>query len=168
VRVCWYNAPVSLTHVNPETGAAQMVDVSSKADTRREAFARARVRMKPETLTLIRENALKKGDALAVARIAGILAAKRTDELIPLCHTLPLSSVQIDFTLDQAHSFIEIIATAATVAQTGVEMEALTAATVAALTIYDMAKSSDRAMSIDEVRLLRKTGGKSGDYAWTE
>jgi cyclic pyranopterin monophosphate synthase len=145
-----------------------MVDVSLKVSTRREARAAAVVRMKPETLALIRNNALKKGDALGVARIAGIMAAKRTHELIPLCHNIELAHVGVDFEFAPELPAIKIVATALTTAQTGVEMEALTAATVAALTIYDMAKSSDRAMSIEGVRLLEKTGGKSGDYQWSE
>ena len=124
--------------------------------------------MNAETLALIAAGSLKKGDVLAVARIAGIMAAKGVDSLIPLCHSLPLSEVTIEFELDEAASAVNIIARAATVAQTGVEMEALTASTIAALTIYDMAKSADRSMTIGEVRLLEKSGGKSGDYRWSE
>ncbi len=156
---------MSLTHVD-EAGAARMVDVSAKDVTTRSATAQAIVRMSPETLSLIRENALKKGDAISVARIAGIMAAKRVDELIPLCHTLALSAVLVDFEFGEGS--IKIVATATTSAQTGVEMEALTAASVAALTIYDMAKASDRSMEIGSIRLLKKTGGKSGDYLWKE
>jgi cyclic pyranopterin phosphate synthase len=159
---------VSLTHIDEDTGDARMVDISSKEATRREARAAATVRMKSETLGLIRANAVKKGDVLGVARVAGIMAAKRTSDLIPLCHDIGLSFVGVEFEFDQDACAIEIIATAATTAQTGVEMEALTAATVAALTIYDMAKAVDRAMSIERVRLLEKTGGKSGDYRWKQ
>ncbi len=144
-----------------------MVDVSAKDTTRREARAGASVRMSAETLRLVQESALKKGDALGTARIAGILAAKRTAELIPLCHGLPLSHVGVEFEfVESPEPHVLIEATAATLAQTGVEMEALTAATIAALTIYDMAKAHDKAMVIGEVRLLSKTGGKSGDYRW--
>jgi len=151
-----------LTHVD-EDGKARMVDVSNKPATRREAIAGALLRMAPETRRRIEANDLAKGDALAVARIAGILAAKRTGELIPLCHTLPLSQVQLDF--EFVEEGIAITATAATTAQTGVEMEALTAATLAALTVYDMAKAIDKRMTIDQVRLVKKTGGRSGDFA---
>jgi cyclic pyranopterin phosphate synthase len=141
-----------------------MVDVSSKEVTTREAEARATVTMRPETLRLVETNAAKKGDVLGVARLAGIMAAKRTSELIPLCHQIPLSSVSVDFTLDQQQSSVEIVAVARTDAKTGVEMEALTAASVSALTIYDMCKASDRGMRIEGIRLARKTGGKSGAY----
>ena len=145
-----------------------MVDVSDKPDSRRVAKASAEVHMKPETLALIRDNLVGKGDVLGVARIAGIMAAKRTSELIPLCHNISLSQIGVEFELSADMCGVKIAATAVTTAQTGVEMEALTAATVAALTIYDMAKSADRAMSIENVRLLEKTGGKSGDYRWSE
>ena len=151
-----------LTHVD-QSGAAQMVDVGDKPDTRREAVARGRVAMRPQTLALIRDNALDKGDVLAVARIAGIMAAKNTSQLIPLCHPLPLSKVAVEFDLDADASAVNIAATARTTGKTGVEMEALTAVSVAALTIYDMCKAVDRAMRIEAVRLARKTGGKSGD-----
>ena len=140
-----------------------MVDVGDKPDTRREAVARGRVAMRPQTLALIRDNALDKGDVLAVARIAGIMAAKNTSQLIPLCHPLPLSKVAVEFDLDADASAVNIAATARTTGKTGVEMEALTAVSVAALTIYDMCKAVDRAMRIEAVRLARKTGGKSGD-----
>ncbi|HEX5324676.1 MAG TPA: cyclic pyranopterin monophosphate synthase MoaC [Capsulimonadaceae bacterium] len=150
-----------LTHVD-EHGKARMVDISEKPSSAREAVARAVLHMKPETRALIERNGLAKGDALAVARVAGILAAKRVDELIPLCHTLPLASVQIDFHFEETGLVIQ--ASAATVAQTGVEMEALTAATIAALTVYDMAKAVDKAMAIENVHLVKKTGGKSGDF----
>ena len=159
---------MTLTHIDESTGEARMVDVSAKDTTRREARAGALVRMSAETLRLVRESALKKGDALGTARIAGIFAAKRTAELIPLCHSLPLSHIGVEFKfIDEPEPCIMIEATAATLAQTGVEMEALTAATVAALTIYDMAKAHDKSMVIGDVRLLSKTGGKSGDYRWS-
>lgn len=152
-----------LTHIDGN-GNARMVDVGDKPATRRTASAQAVVTMTAEALELIRTNALGKGDALAVARIAGIQAAKRTDELIPLCHGLPLSHVGVDFTFEERA--LAIVATASTVSQTGVEMEALTAATVAALTVYDMAKAVDRSMRIDAIHLLSKTGGRSGDFKW--
>jgi cyclic pyranopterin phosphate synthase len=140
-----------------------MVDVGDKPDTRREAVARGRVLMQPKTLALIRDNAFDKGDVLGVARIAGIMGAKNTSQLIPLCHPLPLNKVAVEFDLDDAASAVEITATARTTGKTGVEMEALTAVSVAALTIYDMCKAVDRAMRIEAIRLARKTGGKSGD-----
>lgn len=152
-----------LTHIDND-GNARMVDVGDKPATRRTASAQAVVTMTAEALDLIRKNALGKGDALAVARIAGIQAAKRTDELIPLCHGLPLAHVGVDFTFEERA--LAIVATASTVSQTGVEMEALTAATMAALTIYDMAKAVDRSMRIDEIHLISKTGGRSGDFKW--
>ncbi len=141
-----------------------MVDVSGKEATKRVATAQAVVTMQPETLEKIRQNALAKGDALGVARVAGVLAAKRTDELIPLCHSLPLSDVSVDFEFGDGQIVIKTSAT--TLAQTGVEMEALTAATIAALTIYDMAKAVDKRMTIESVHLVSKTGGKSGDFLW--
>ncbi|RME65369.1 MAG: cyclic pyranopterin monophosphate synthase MoaC [Nitrospirae bacterium] len=152
-----------LTHID-EKGQAKMVDVSEKPDTLRQAKAKARVLMKPETLTLIIENRAKKGDVLQVARIAGIMAAKKTGELIPLCHPLNLTSVSVDFEMDQAASAIDIYTTVRTVGPTGVEMEALTAASVAALTVYDMCKAVDREMTITDIMLLEKTGGKSGTF----
>ena len=152
----------SLTHVD-QSGSAQMVDVGSKPDTQREAVARGRVVMEPETLALVRVNAFDKGDVLAVARIAGIMGAKNTSQLIPLCHPLPLTKIGVEFALDTADSAVDITATARTIGKTGVEMEALTAVSVAALTIYDMCKAVDRAMRIEAVRLVRKTGGQSGD-----
>ena len=152
-----------LTHLD-EAGRARMVDVSAKPDTHREAEAAARVRMQPETLALIVAGEVKKGDVVTVAELAGVMAAKKTHDLIPLCHPLPLSDVQVTATPDEAESCIEIRATARTTGKTGVEMEALTAASVAALTIYDMCKAADRGMRIEGVRLLRKTGGKSGTF----
>ncbi len=150
-----------LTHTD-EAGAARMVDVSAKAASLREAVARGRVVMQAQTLALIRENKAAKGDVLAVARLAGIMAAKRTGELIPLCHPLMLSAVTVE--LELTAEAVEITATVRTQGQTGVEMEALTAVSVAALTIYDMVKAVDRGMCIEAVRVVRKTGGKSGDF----
>jgi cyclic pyranopterin phosphate synthase len=152
-----------LTHIN-ENGDAQMVDVSDKNNTAREAKAGAVVLMKAETLALIVSGSHKKGDVLAVARVAGIQAAKKCWELIPLCHPLMLSKVSIELTPNQEKSCIEIIATAKLDGKTGVEMEALTAASIAALTIYDMCKAVDRFMRIDNVQLLEKKGGKSGHW----
>jgi cyclic pyranopterin phosphate synthase len=152
-----------LTHID-ESGAAVMVDVGDKAVTSRTAVAEGHVAMRPETLELIRSGGAKKGDVLGVARIAGIMAAKRTHELIPLCHPLLLTKVTLDVTLDDALPGVRITATVKVGGQTGVEMEALTAVSVACLTIYDMAKAADREMTIGGIRLLEKTGGKSGDY----
>jgi len=143
-------------------GQAAMVDVGDKPVTERSATARARVVMLPATAALIRSGGAKKGDVLGVARIAGIMAAKRTSELIPLCHPLPISAVTLD--LEVASDAVEIAATVRTAGQTGVEMEALTAASVAALTVYDMCKSVDRGMRIEAVRLTHKAGGKSGEF----
>ena len=151
------------THFDDQ-GRARMVDVSGKAETERVATAGARVVMRPETLAMIRDGRASKGDVLAVARLAGIMAAKRTADLIPLCHPLALSSVDVDLTLDEAANRVEIAATAKLVGRTGVEMEALTAASVAALTVYDMCKAVDRGMTVTDVRLLHKSGGKSGTY----
>ncbi|WP_174285721.1 cyclic pyranopterin monophosphate synthase MoaC [Sphingomonas bacterium] len=150
-----------LTHLDAD-GAARMVDVGGKPATRREAVATGRITMSPDALHAIADGATKKGDVLAVARVAGIMAAKRTSELIPLCHPLPLS--RVDIALAIGEDSIIVTATAATEGPTGVEMEALTAATVALLTIYDMAKAIDRAMTIEGIRLLRKSGGRSGDW----
>lgn len=152
-----------LTHIN-DKGHAQMVDVSDKSNTVREASARAVVHMKNETLGLIVSGSHKKGDVLAVARIAGIQAAKKCWELIPLCHPLMLSKVTVELSPNNENSTIEIIAKAKLEGKTGVEMEALTAASVAALTIYDMCKAVDRFMRIDNVQLLEKKGGKSGHW----
>lgn len=156
-----------LTHVD-ESGAARMVDVGGKPDTRREAVARGRVSMRPETLALIRENAFEKGDVLGVARIAGIMGGKDTARLIPLCHPLPLNAIDVEFALNESESAVEITCSARTTGKTGVEMEALTAVSVAALTIYDMCKAVDRGMRIESVRLVRKTGGQSGDVILEE
>lgn len=154
-----------LTHLDAQ-GQARMVDVSAKAETTRTAVAGARVVMRPETLAAIRAGDAPKGDVLGTARVAGILAAKKTHELIPLCHPLLLTHVAVDF--DYVEDGIEIRATVRCQGQTGVEMEALTAATVAALTIYDMAKALEKTMRIENVRLLRKEGGKSGLFLAAE
>jgi cyclic pyranopterin monophosphate synthase len=151
-----------LSHFD-EDGASRMVDTSAKQATLREAVASGRVRMKPETLRLIRERGHAKGDVLEVARIAGIMAAKRTGELIPLCHPLPINSAAVAFDFVDEGT-LAITATVRIMAQTGVEMEALTAVAVAGLTVYDMCKSVDKAMTIDAIRLESKTGGKSGPY----
>lgn len=150
-----------LTHLDAE-GAARMVDVSSKPATRREATASGRIDMSSEALAAIRQGTVRKGDVLAVARIAGIMAAKKTAELIPLCHPLPISAVTLDLDLDDAG--IIATATVATTHSTGVEMEAMAATSVALLTIYDMAKALDRAMIIGQIRLLAKSGGRSGTW----
>ena len=148
-----------LTHVDA-SGKAAMVDVTAKSETARRAVARGSIRMQAATLDVIKTNGLKKGDVQAVAKLAGIMAAKRTPDLIPLCHTLPLGSVDIDFQLDESLPGVHVEAAVATVAQTGVEMEALTAVSVALLTIYDMAKAIDREMMITGVELLEKSGGR--------
>lgn len=152
-----------LTHLD-EHGHAHMVDVGAKAETERVAIARGEVQMKPETLALIQSGGVPKGDVLGVARVAGIMAAKKTGELIPLCHPLPITKARVDFTFDEANSRVLIEAEVATVGKTGVEMEALTACSVAGLTIYDMAKAVDKGMVVGQVRLVKKTGGKSGTY----
>ncbi|HFC09519.1 MAG TPA: cyclic pyranopterin monophosphate synthase MoaC [Chloroflexi bacterium] len=152
----------SLTHLDAE-GRARMVDVGHKPPTERVAVAKGEVHMRPETLALIRKGALKKGDVLTVAEIAGVMAAKRTSDLIPLCHPLPLSQVTVELALRDDLPGVEITATARTVAQTGVEMEALTAVSVAALTVYDMAKAAEKTMRLTNIRLVRKHGGQSGD-----
>jgi len=141
-----------------------MVDVGAKPDTERVAVAGGSVYMQPDTLRLIRDGAIKKGDVLTIARIAGIMAAKRTSELIPLCHPIPLTQIEVEITLDEGANAARITATARTVGKTGVEMEALTAVTTAALTIYDMAKAVDRSMRLSDIRLLEKRGGVHGDY----
>ncbi len=151
-----------LTHFD-EHGASRMVDTSDKPETLREARASALVRMAPATAALIRDRGLTKGDVLEVARLAGIMAAKRTDELIPLCHSLPISSAALDFTFP-ADDLLRIDATVRVHGRTGVEMEALTAASVAALTVYDMCKAVDRVMTIERVRLEEKSGGRSGTF----
>ena len=152
-----------LTHIDAG-GQARMVDVGAKDETERTAIAAGRVRMQPETLSLLQAGNLPKGDVLGTARVAGIMAAKRTSELIPLCHPLALTSVAVDFAFDEAGPAVEITATARCRGRTGVEMEALTAVSVAALTIYDMAKAVERGMVIGDIRLLEKRGGKSGEW----
>ncbi|WP_169545572.1 cyclic pyranopterin monophosphate synthase MoaC [Sneathiella aquimaris] len=151
------------THFD-DKGSAHMVDVGNKDITERSATATARVLMLPETFILVRDGKAKKGDVLAVARLAGIMAAKKTPDLIPLCHPLALTNVSVEFELDEAASAIDILATCKLKGRTGVEMEALTAATVAGLTIYDMCKAVDRGMEITGAKLLSKSGGKSGTY----
>lgn len=151
-----------LSHLD-ESGRARMVDIGSKPDTERIAIAKGEVRMLSNTLDLIRDGAIKKGDVLAIAQIAGVMAAKRTAELIPLCHPLPLTQVIVDLELDPALPGVRVTATARTVGKTGVEMEALTAVTVAALTVYDMAKAAEKTMHIENIRLVEKHGGRSGD-----
>ncbi|MFN7398859.1 MAG: cyclic pyranopterin monophosphate synthase MoaC [Sandaracinobacter sp.] len=154
-------APRGLTHLNA-AGEAHMVDVGAKAVTARVAVAGGRIRMSAAALGAIRDGAAKKGDVLATARIAGIMAAKKTSELIPLCHPIAISSVAVDLALEA--DGVAVTATVATAGQTGVEMEALTAASVALLTVYDMAKALDRGMVVEGLRLLEKRGGKSGDW----
>ncbi len=151
-----------LTHVD-EQGHARMVDVGGKPDTERIAVARGEVHMKKETFDLIRAGQIKKGDVLTVAQIAGISGSKRTSELIPLCHPLPLTKVDVDLALDESLPGVIITATAKTIGKTGVEMEALTAVSVAALTVYDMAKAVEKTMRIQNIRLVEKHGGQSGD-----
>jgi len=151
-----------LSHLD-ESGRARMVDVTAKDDTLREAVAKGSVRMKPETLALIQSGGVPKGDVLAVAQVAGVMAAKRTHELIPMCHPLLLSAIDVRLEPDEKESAVRITATVRTTGKTGVEMEALTAVAVAALTIYDMCKAVDRGMRIEGVRLVRKSGGKSGE-----
>ncbi|MDE2815419.1 MAG: cyclic pyranopterin monophosphate synthase MoaC [Chloroflexota bacterium] len=167
---------MSFTHFN-QSGLPRMVDVGHKPDTAREATARGAVAMLPETLALLRQqqeappsetNPLKKGNVLAVAQVAGIMAAKSTWQMIPMCHPLPLSGVDMDFSLDEAQRCVRIQATVRTTGKTGVEMEALTAVSVAALTIYDMCKAVDKGMRIESVHLVQKSGGQSGDYVAME
>ena len=153
----------TFTHFD-DRGQAIMVDVGAKAETRRVAVAAGRIVMRPETLAMIRDGGAKKGDVLGVARLAGIMASKRTADLIPLCHPISLTKVSVNFTLDEAGHAIDCVATTETIGHTGVEMEALTAASVALLTIYDMCKAVDRGMTIEAVRLLEKLGGKSGHW----
>lgn len=155
---------MALTHFDAK-GDAHMVDVSEKAITDRIAVAKAHIRMRPETFEIITEGRAKKGDVTGVARLAGIMAAKRTSDLIPLCHPLPISKVTVDLDPDPSLPGLRITATVKTTGQTGVEMEALTAASIAALTVYDMAKAVDKAMEIGGLRVVLKDGGKSGRYA---
>lgn len=152
-----------LTHINEE-GRAKMVDVSQKAETKREAIAGSRIYMKKETLERIKEGTMKKGDVLSVAQVGGIMGAKKTSDIIPMCHPIMISGCDISFNLDFENNKIDITATAKTVGQTGIEMEALSAVSIAALTIYDMCKAIDRGMVISDIKLLKKSGGKSGEY----
>lgn len=154
---------MTLSHVGPD-GGARMIDVGGKADSERTASAEGAVRMSPDAFQLVRDNAVSKGDVLGVARLAGIQGAKRTADLIPLCHPLSLSFVEVEPVLDEALPGVRITATARASGKTGVEMEALTAVAVACLTVYDMVKSADRSMTVEDVRLIHKRGGKSGDY----
>jgi cyclic pyranopterin phosphate synthase len=154
---------MTLTHLD-ESGRVQMVDVGEKPDTERVAVAKGEVQMQPETLRLIAEGGTPKGDVLTAAQIAGIMAAKRTPDLIPLCHPLQLTKVDVEFEIEEENARIEITATVCCRGKTGVEMEALTAVSVAALTIYDMAKAVEKTMRIVNVRLVQKSGGKSGDW----
>lgn len=156
-----------LTHLD-DRGRVSMVDVGAKPDSERIAIAGGRVLMKPATVRLIRDGQVKKGDVLVVARIAGMMAAKRTAELIPLCHPIAINKIELDLTIDEAKSTVDIVATVKTRGKTGVEMEALTAVAAAALTIYDMAKAVDREMRLSDIRLLEKRGGRHGDYAAAE
>jgi cyclic pyranopterin phosphate synthase len=153
-----------LSHID-ESGSAQMVDVGSKDVTERVAIAKGQVLMRPETLQLIRDGGFEKGDVLGVARLAGVMAAKRTSELIPLCHPIPLTQITVELNELASGEGIEITAIARAAWKTGVEMEALTAATVAGLTVYDMCKAVDRGMRIEAVRVVEKSGGKSGDFS---
>ncbi|HYE95566.1 MAG TPA: cyclic pyranopterin monophosphate synthase MoaC [Rubricoccaceae bacterium] len=158
--------PPALSHVD-EQGRARMADVSHKPDSARTAVAAGRVRLGPEAFRLVAENRIQKGDVLAVAQVAGVLGAKQASRLIPLCHDVFLQNIELDFTLDEADAAVEIRALAKSIGPTGVEMEALTAVSVAALTIYDMCKSITRELVITDVRLLAKSGGQSGDYRRT-
>ena len=151
-----------LSHID-ESGRAKMVDVGGKDETERVAIAKGEVLMRPETFESVRQGKMKKGDVLSVAQIAGIMAAKRTSELIPLCHPIPLADIQVDCDLDPKLPGVQITSTVKAMAKTGVEMEALTATAITALTIYDMAKAIEKTMRIQNIRLVSKTGGKSGD-----
>lgn len=157
---------MSLSHVD-ETGRARMVDVGEKPSSHRTAVAEGRVRMSPEAFALVRDNQVAKGDVLRIAEIAGTMGAKRTSDLVPLCHPLPLELVRVECTAEAALPGIRVVATAVTTGKTGVEMEALTAVSVACLTVYDMVKAADREMVIDGIRLLEKTGGTRGDWRRT-
>ncbi|MFM8567751.1 MAG: cyclic pyranopterin monophosphate synthase MoaC [Gemmatimonadota bacterium] len=154
---------MSLSHLSPD-GSAAMVDVSAKPATVRRAIAEGRIRMRPEAFVAVRDAQIAKGDVLGVARVAGVMGAKRTADLIPLCHPIALHDIQLRFTLDDASHTIRCEAEAATAGPTGVEMEALTAVSVALLTVYDMVKSADKGMRIEGIRLLEKSGGKSGTW----
>lgn len=151
-----------LSHVD-ESGRARMVDISNKPDTPRIAIAKGEVVMRPETLALIESGSMGKGDVLSVAQVAGVMAAKRTSDLIPLCHPLPLNQISVEFELDESLPGVKIVASVKTLGKTGVEMEALTAVAVSALTIYDMAKAVEKTLLIQNIRLVEKHGGQSGD-----
>ncbi len=155
-------SPNKLTHVD-ETGRARMVDVGDKPDTRRTAVAKGEIRLRPETLALLQQGRLKKGDALTVAQMAGIMGAKRTSDLIPLCHPIPIHQIEVKLEPDENLPGVRITATVQTVGKTGVEMEALTAVSVAALTVYDMVKAVEKTANIQNIRLVEKHGGLSGD-----
>ncbi len=155
------NAPAQLTHLD-ESGNIHMVDVTDRPETMREAIAKARVRMRPETVSLIETNQVSKGSVLEVAKIAAIMAAKQTPQIIPLCHPLPMTHIDLQFTLDSSQGLIHIQAQTRTTYKTGVDVEALTAATVAALTIYDMCKGVDTTITLEQAYVARKSGGKSG------
>lgn len=157
-----------LSHFDTESGRARMVDVGGKAVTERSARARGRIKISAELAAVLKAGTLEKGDAFTVAKVAGILAAKQTGQLIPMCHPLPLNVVELELTLDPESLLVEVEATARTEGKTGVEMEALTAVSVAALTFYDMCKAVDKGMVIDRVHLVEKTGGKSGTYRNTD
>ncbi|MFN3479336.1 MAG: cyclic pyranopterin monophosphate synthase MoaC [Thermodesulfovibrionales bacterium] len=154
---------MEFTHLDSE-GKAKMVDVSDKPQTQREAIARGSVYVKPETIALIKEKAIKKGDVITVAKIAGIMAAKRTADLIPMCHPLNITTVNLEITINDEENKLDIESKVKTIGQTGVEMEALTAVSVAALTIYDMCKAVDKEMTISDIMLIEKRGGKSGEF----
>ena len=153
-----------LTHIDAR-GRPRMVDVTRKPDTHREAIARGRVSMQATTFSLLKKGEMAKGDVFGAAQLAGIMAAKQTPNLIPLCHPILIGDIKVEFSLDEENSTVEIIATIKSTGKTGVEMEALTAVAVAALTIYDMCKAADRGMKIEDIRLVRKSGGKSGTIA---
>jgi molybdenum cofactor biosynthesis protein MoaC len=157
----------TLTHVNPQ-GGVQMVDISDKSTTARTAVASGRVRLGPEAFRLVKENKVKKGNVLTTAQIAGIMGGKQTSKLIPLCHDVALKGIDLELTLDEATTVVEIRAIVKTVGSTGVEMEALTAVSIAALTVYDMCKSVSKDISITDIRLLAKSGGQSGDFLRAE
>ena len=150
-----------LTHIDAQ-GRPRMVDITQKSDTQREAVAKGRVKMQATTFDQLKKGAMPKGDVLAVAQLAGIMAAKQTPHIIPLCHPLLIGDIKVEFSLDKDNSAVEITATVKSIGKTGVEMEALTATAVAALTIYDMCKAADRSMRIEGIRLIKKSGGKSG------
>ncbi|GAB4413067.1 MAG: cyclic pyranopterin monophosphate synthase MoaC [Thermodesulfovibrionales bacterium] len=154
---------MKLTHID-EKGKARMVDVSEKPATHREAVARGSIYMRPETIRLIKDMAIPKGDVIAVARVAGIMAAKKTSELIPMCHPLNITSVTVDIRIDEEGNKLDVEAKVKTLGQTGVEMEALTAVSIAALAIYDMCKAVDKGITISDIMLMEKRGGKSGEF----